>query len=345
MQSNVDEGVRYLSQIETPTNSHVDRYPWATEMAIGQQNIYWTAEELGVEEDEQDFKINLTEGELHGVLTAQSLLMQYEMMLGGEELWGGKVAKLFPRPEIIRMCAKFADVELHVHGPFYRIGNEVMGNHTDEFYDQWQEDPILADRIKFIDDHAASDCPLEVTAALALLEGVALYSAFGFFKGFNSRGFNLIPHFVSGIDASAKDEDYHSRASSYLFKQCKEERIEAGNLPAKDLKALTSKIKKMGELMYLHECRIIDLMFEKGGNRVVNKVELIEFVQDRVNVVMRRLEVPALFDREQGLISGWFYDQLNTVKVPDFFAGTQIQYTRNWDRYKLSFNSELQNEY
>lgn len=108
---------RYLSQIETPTNSHVERYPWATEMAIGQQDIYWTAEELGVEEDEMDFRHNLTESELHAVLTAQSLLMQYEMMLGGEELWGGKIAKMFPRPEIIRMCAKFADVELHVHGP------------------------------------------------------------------------------------------------------------------------------------------------------------------------------------------------------------------------------------
>lgn len=345
MTNKVGDGSRYLSQIETPTNSHVDRYPWATEMAIGQQDIYWTAEELGVEEDEQDFRVNLTKGELHGVLIAQSLLTQYEMMLGGEELWGGKISRMFPRPEIIRMCAKFADVELHVHGPFYRIGNEVMGNHTDEFYDQWQEDPILADRIKFIDDHAASECPLEVTAALALLEGVVLYSAFGFFKGFNSRGYNLIPHFVSGIDASAKDENFHSIGSSFLFKQCKEERVEAGTISTEKLKELDVRIQKMGRLMYEHECRIIDLMFEQGDNRVVNKDELIEFVQDRVNVVFRRLDMAPLFDREQGVISGWFYDQLNTIKVPDFFAGTQIQYNRNYDRYKLAFNSELQNEY
>mgnify|MGYP001324429163 CR=1 FL=1 len=97
--------------------------------------------------------------------------------------------------------------------------------------------------------------------------------------------------------------------------------------------------------MYQHELRIIDLMFEKGPIRVVEKQELIDFVEDRINVVLRRLNMNPLFDREPGLISGWFYDQLNTVKVPDFFAGTQIQYTRNWNRHTLKFQRELQNEY
>lgn len=52
--------------------------------------------------------------------------------------------RLFPRPEIQRMCACFANVELGSHAPFYNIGNEVMGNATDEFT-RWKEDPILAE--------------------------------------------------------------------------------------------------------------------------------------------------------------------------------------------------------
>ena len=339
------EEIKYKSQIETPTDSYVAIYPWATEMAIGQQDIYWTAEELGVEEDEQDFKVKLTPGELHGVITAQSVLTQYELMLGGENLWGGKIPEMFPRPEIARMCAKFTDVELHVHAPFYDIGNQVMGNSTDEFYTQWKADPVLADRIAFIDSFADSDCPLLVTAALALLEGVVLYSAFGFFKGFNSRGYNLIPHFVSGIDASAKDENFHSIGSSFLYKECMAERIEANTITPKEIKDIEIIIVKMAETVYEHELRIIEMMFSEGHIRVVGKEELIEFVEDRINIVLRRLNLSNLFDREPGLISGWFYDQLNTVKVPDFFAGTQIQYTRNWDRYKLTFDSELQHEY
>ena len=333
----------YLSQIETPTDSYVARYPWAAEMAHEQQSIFWPAEELGVEEDEADFRIGLNEAERHGVLTAQSVLTQYELMIGGEELWGGKIARLFPRPEIQRMCACFANVELGSHAPFYNIGNEVMGNATDEFYTRWKEDPILAERIAFINECASSHDALEVTAALAFLEGAVLFTAFGFFKGFNSRGFNLIPHFVSGIDGSAKDENFHSIASARLFRQCKAERKDSGKHGVIDEEVLKGRIWKMAETVVLHERRINDLLFEIPGNRVVTKEELNHFLEDRIDVVLNRLEMPPMFGHEKGVISGWFYQQLSTVKVPDFFAATQLQYTRNWAKHKLTFRKELAN--
>lgn len=334
--------MKYLSQIETPTDSYVAHYPWATEMAIKQQSLFWPAEELGVEDDEQDFRTNLTEGELHGILFAQSILTQYELMIGGEEMWGGKIARLFPRPEIQRMCACFANVELGSHAPFYDLGNKVLGKATDEFYRQWKQDPILSERIKFIEECAASEDALEVTAALALLEGAILFSIFGYFKGFNSRGFNLISHFVSGIDGSTKDENFHSIASANLFRQCRSERMELGNHTQEQDDILNEKIDKMCEAVYNHELQIIDRMFEVGHNRVVKKEEDIEFLQDRMNVVRNRLGRPPMFVKEkQGVISKWFYQQLSTVKVPDFFAATQLQYTRNWAKQKLGFVKEL----
>jgi ribonucleotide reductase beta subunit family protein with ferritin-like domain len=330
-----------LSPIETPTDSYVAKYPWATEMAIEQQSIFWPAEELGVEEDEQDFRVGLNEAELHGVLTAQSVLTQYELMIGGEELWGGKIARLFPRPEIQRMAACFANVELGSHAPFYDLGNKVMGNSNDEFYTRWKSDPILAERIAFIEECTASDDALEVTAALAFLEGAVLFTAFGFFKGFNSRGFNLIPHFVSGIDGSAKDENFHSIASAKLFRECKAERIKAGNHSPEQDEALKQKIRAIAEKVADHERRINDLLFAKPGNRVVTKEELNHFLEDRVDVVLNRLEMPAMFGHDKGEISNWFYQQLSTVKVPDFFAATQLQYTRNWAKHRLAFKKEM----
>lgn len=335
--------MQYLSQIETPTDSYVARYPWATEMAIKQQSLFWPAEELGVDEDENDFRTKLTEGELHGILFAQSILTQYELMIGGVEMWGGKIAKLFPRPEIQRMCACFANVELGSHAPFYDLGNKVLGKATDEFYTQWKQDPVLAERIKFIEECAESDDALEVTAALAILEGAILFSIFGYFKGFNSRGFNLIPHFVSGIDGSTKDENFHSIGSANLFRQCKSERTEMGNHSALQQQVLAEKIDKMCESVYTHELQIIEQMFSVGKNRVVKKNELIDFLQDRINVVRNRLELPPMFEKKQGVISGWFYQQLSTVKVPDFFAATQLQYTRNWKKHELGFVKELVN--
>lgn len=326
-----------LSQIETPTESFVEHYPWATEMAQKQQAIFWPAEELGVEEDEADFRHGLTEAERHGVLFAQSVLTKYEAMIGGDEFWGGRIAKLFPRPEIIRMCACFANVEIGSHAPFYRIGNEVLGVATDEFYSQWQRDPILASRIGFMNRASSDANPLVVTAALTFMEGSVLFSIFGYFKGFNARGHNKIPHFVSGIDASAKDENFHSIASATLFNQCRKERIAAGNHTKEDDAELGAKINEMAIVVYEHELRIIDRMFEKGESSVVTKQELIEFLQDRVNICLARLGQAPLFDRQPGEISAWFYTQLSKVKVPDFFAATQVQYVKNWKKHKLTF--------
>ena len=330
----------YLSQIETPTESYVTRYPWAVEMARQQQDVFWPAEELGVEEDEQDFRIGLNQAEKHGVLTAQSILTQYELMIGGNELWGGKISKMFPRPEIQRMAACFANVELNSHAPFYAIGNEVLGVATDEFYSRWKQDEVFSERIQFIEEKSAASCPLEVTAALAFMEGAVLFSVFGFFKGFNSRGFNLIPHFVSGIDGSAKDENFHSLASAKLHNVCKSERTQLGNWDEHKEHHLKNVIRHMATDVYAHELAIIDKLFEVPGNRVVTQQELEHFLKDRIDVVLTRLGQPTLFNTERGVISGWFYQQLNTVKVSDFFAATQLQYTRNWAKHKLVFRKE-----
>lgn len=334
-----------LSQIESPTDSYVARYQWAEDMAIQQQSLFWPAEELGVEEDENDFKHKLNPAEQHGVLTAQAIITQYELMIGGKEMWGGKIAEMFPRPEIQRMCACFSNVEQGSHAPFYAIGNKVMGNHTDEFYNSWKADPVLSERINFIEQSASSKDALEVTAALAFLEGATLFSILGFFKGFNSRGFNLIPHFVAGIDGSTKDENFHSIASANLYRQCKQERIEAGNHTQEQETALRIKVADIAKAAYEHDLKIIDKMFEVHGNRVITKTELIDFMQDRINVVLKRLDMRPMFDKPNGVVSDWFYDQLSTVKVPDFFAATQLQYTRNWAKHKLGFNKEVANAF
>lgn len=333
----------YKSRIETPTDSYVTTYPWAIEMAKQQQALFWPAEELGVEEDEQDFRTNLSAAERHGIITAQTIITQYELMIGGTELWGGKIGRLFPRPEIQRMCACFANVELNSHAPFYALANEVLGLSTDEFYSSWKKDPVLAERIAFIEECAASDDALEVTAALAFLEGAVLFTVFGFFKGFNARGFNLIPHFVSGIDGSAKDENFHSIASAKLFNQCRLERMEAGTHTVNQDALLSHKIVAIAKKVVEHERRINDMLFSIPGNRVVTKEELNHFLEDRIDVVLQRLGQPAMFGHEKGTVSIWFYQQLSTVKIPDFFAATQLQYTRDWARHKLVFQKELAN--
>lgn len=322
------------TQIETPTKSYVIRYPSAVQAAIQQQQVFWAAEKMGVAADEQDFRTKLTDKEHFAVLTLQSILTQYELMIGGTEMWGGKIAKMFPRPEIQRMCSEFSHAELCSHAPFYKIGNEVLNRDTDEFYLSCQNIPELASHIEYLEAKATSKNPLEVTAALTFLEGVVLFTAFAYFKSFNTNGYNMIPHFVAGIDASAKDENFHAMGSAWLYNTCKLEREQAGLDTHYD-----GLIKDLALDAYNHECAIIDLIYSSGDQemRTINKEDLKHFVRDRINVVCSYLNHPPIFDQEKGVISDWFYSNLSSYKYSDFFASTQVQYIKNIDKNKLVF--------
>ena len=329
------------TRIETPKDTYTVDYPQAVKMAQEQTAIIWFAEELGVEKDESDIRTKCTEGERHGITTVLKLFTQYELMLGGEEFWGGKITKMFPRPEIQRMAATFSFVELGVHAPFYSLINETLAIATDEFYSAWKEDEVMRERMKFIDKYAASDCPLEATAAFSFMEGVVLFSNFAYLKSFNVGGYNLIPHITAGIDASAKDEHQHALASAWLFRQCLTEREQLGLIDSQGKQNLRKKVLRIAEKVFEHESALCDKIFEKGGIRTITKEEILDFIQDRINLVLNRLGYKPMFEKEEGVVSGWFYSQLSSFKYSDFFNTQQIQYVRSWKKHELGFNKEL----
>jgi ribonucleotide reductase beta subunit family protein with ferritin-like domain len=218
---------------------------------------------------------------------------------------------------------------------------------TDDFYSQWKHDKSLYQHIKFVHECSKSDDELEVTAALCALEGINLFSAFGFFKAFNTRGWNYISHFVSGIDGSAKDENFHSMFSSWLFRQCKYEREQLGNHNHAQEEVLKEKVYKMVRTIYTHELAIIDKLFEfeqltGSPIRVIKKHELVHFVQDRVDTVLGYLGYDPIFNQEKGEISKFFYLNISSFKMSDFFVNTQLQYKRNWNVSALKFSENFQ---
>lgn len=330
-----------LTQIQTPKESYTVDYPQAVKAAQEQARIIWFAEELGVEKDEGDIRTKCTEGERHGITTVLKLFTKYELMLGGEEFWGSKVQKMFPRPEIQRMASTFSFIELGVHAPFYDLINKTLSIATDEFYNSWKDDPVLVDRINFISEFAEEEDPLLATAAFAFMEGAVLFSNFAYLKSFNSGGFNMISHITSGIDASAKDENQHSMASAWLHNQCKLEMEEAGLLTKHQKEKLSKAVKDIARKVYEHEERITDLIFEKGGIRTITKENMLHFVRNRIDVVLSYLKMKPLFGDPPGVVSEWFYNQLSTYKYADFFANQQVQYVRNWAKHKLYFKEEL----
>ncbi|WP_038345677.1 ribonucleotide-diphosphate reductase subunit beta [Acinetobacter sp. A47] len=338
---------KYLSRIETPTESQVEYYPVATKAAIEQMAIFWPAEELGVEEDEADFRNGLTEGERFAVLALQRYLSKIETTIGGDDFWGGRIGRMYPRPEIIRAASVFNMMENNSHAPFYRIGNEVIGVATDEFYEEFKNIPIFNEHIKYVVKKSKSKDKLESTAALTFLEGVTLYEAFAFFKSFGVRGHNKISHFIAGIDGSAKDENFHCMFSAWLVNQTIRERLELKTMTVEQVERFNRLIRRMARKVYKHCMGIIDYIFSYKPETIttITKHEMRKFVRDRVNAVLGFLGQAPMFDTKQGKVTQWFFSQLNAYKFQDFFATTQLQYRRNWKKHLLKFDMAVAEEY
>lgn len=326
-----------LTRLTTPTNSFVTYYSKCKEFAELQQDTFWPAKELGLKKDLHSVRTELNEAELHGLLFSQAILAKLEVIVGND-YWTNFITKAFPRPEVVRMATCFANVEMSSHGEFYIELNRLLGNDTDDYYESFNKDKFLKERFEFIHSFANSNDELVASAALALIEGVVLFSVFGFFVGFNRNGFNFIPSFCAGIAGSIRDENLHSTASAYLHNTLLSELENAG--VEVDKKELQNEIAKMAIAVYRNEVELTKRLFAINGNRVVAYEDVISFIEDRLNICLARLNMPKMFDKEPGKISSWFYTNASTLKHSDFFSGTQLEYRRNWKRYELVFVNE-----
>lgn len=317
-------------KIKTPTDSYTNKdYPEAIDFAAKQNSVFWLHDEVKVEKDKQDLMVNLIKSEKHGVISVSKLFTKYELFIG-EEWWGDVIAKRYPRPEIARMASAFAFFELNVHAPFYAKLNEELGIATDEFYTSYVNDPVLADRMKFIEDMLNSDDELLSLAAFTFIEGAVLYSSFAFLKHFQSNGKNKVMNLVRGINFSVRDENLHSVAGAWLYRTVRDEL----KLKKSELKKLVAKILEVAAKVFEHESRIVDMIFEEGDIPGINKDDLKAFVKKRINLCLQEIEIDALYTAEEtnNTIDEWFYKSINDFQFNDFFSGMGNQYNRNWEK-------------
>ena len=209
-------------QIKTPKKSYTFDYEVPIELADKQMSVFWTADEINVEKDIQDIRVNMTEAESHGVLTTLKLFTLYELV-AGRDYWLNRVLKRFPRPDVERMASTFGFFELNVHAPFYNKINEALMVNTDEFYLSYLNDPLLRSRMEYVESLVRDDEDLVSLGAFSMVEGAVLYSSFAFLKSFQANGKNKIVNVVRGIDFSVRDENIHCVGGAWLFHQLEAE--------------------------------------------------------------------------------------------------------------------------
>ena len=305
------------------------------EFATQQLNIFWLPEEIKVEKDVQDILTNFTEAEKHGAITTLKLFSIYETH-AGDEYWGGRFKKIFDGAEFHRMAAVFAMFELGIHAPFYNKINELLHIDTPEFYMSYLDNPFLKGRVEHIGQIIDDPDDLVSLAGFSMVEGAILYSSFAFLKHYQSQGKNKLMNVVRGINFSLKDEAGHSAAGAWCFKYLKSQK----NLTEDQEKELHEKLVFCAMQLYEHEKEIVKMIFEKGKIEGITELQLVNFVQSRLNECMIQLGYPKLFDVKYNPIAEYFYKGITNYSFNDFFSGMGNEYNRNWDETGFVWNKE-----
>lgn len=325
-----------MPRLLTPKKSYTFDYPEAINFADTQMSIYWTADEINVEKDIQDIRVNMSESEAHGVITTLRLFTLYELV-AGRDYWLNRIMKRYPRPDINRMASTFGFFELNVHAPFYNKINEALMLNTDEFYLSYIDDPLLKERMDFIESLVTDKDDLISLGAFSMIEGAVLYSSFAFLKHFQSEGKNKLLNVVRGINFSVRDENLHCMGGAWLFKEHLKELKEDGEYSDKYYEYLTDRLYNCAHKVYEHESRIVDMIFEKGDIEGISKEHLKEFIMSRINLCLEHLGLKPIFVEGSNPIKDWFYANINSVQLHDFFSGIGNSYNRNWDETKFKW--------
>lgn len=326
-------------QILQNTNSLEVKYPQAEAFTSEQLKVFWPPDEIKVEKDIQDILVNMTEAERHGVITTLKLFTIYELKAGAE-YWGGRFKRKFKRPEFQEMAATFSMFELAIHKRFYQKINELLHLHNDKFYDSYTQDETLKARMEFIDDAITSKDDLVSLAVFSIIEGAILYSSFAFLKHFQSQGKNKLLNTVRGINFSVRDENIHAMAGAWLFKQLKLEM----NLSTEQEEELEAKIRTAILALCEHECRIIDMIFEKGPIDGITATQMRHFVESRLNECLAQLGYKKEYEVGYNPIASWFYKSISGFVFNDTFSGVGNSYHRNWDENAFAWEDYQQTE-
>lgn len=313
-------------QIQTYKEAYTFDYPQAIEFAEAQEKVFWTASEIDVDKDIQDMRVNLTPSEYHGVVTTLKLFTLYELV-AGNEYWGGRFKRMFPRHDVRQMAATFSYVELGIHAPFYNKINVALQLNDDEFYTDYVKDPVLKARMEYLESIISDSDDLLSIGAFSMVEGAILYSAFAYLKSFQAKGQNKILNVVSGINFSVRDENIHSLAGAWAFKQLLSEKVTKGITV--DFEKIKTQLQSVAETLFEHESYIIDMMFSKGDIDHISKDELKTFVKSRLAVCLTQLSFVTEEPKENP-VADWFYKDINMIKFGDFFVSVSSEYNRQW---------------
>lgn len=121
----------------------------------------------------------------------------------------------------------------------------------------------------------------------------------------------------------------HSEAGAWLFKTL----LSESELSKEDIEKLHLDILETAEHIKEHEDRIIGMIFEKGSIKGITDHQLKSFIQHRLDVCLEQLGFKKHFNPSYNPIKNWFYKNINSPQLHDFFYKIGNQYNRDWNEH------------
>lgn len=262
----------------------------------------------------------MTEGQRTLALRAILAISQIEVAV--KKFWG-KIGDRFPKPEIEEVAATFAESEVR-HAKAYSNLLQLMG--IEKEFENISQVPAIQKRIKYLEDSIANSGTVSnqeyfknIILFSILIESISLFSQFYIVLSFDKN--KMLKGTANAIKATRLEEQLHFDFGVDLIKTIIKEN------PTWWTEELQQEIKDMTDRAIEAELEIVDWMYENGGDDIVSKEEVIEFLKDRTHKSLKELGIiwgepgnPETFE--------WFNLGMTSRTAVDFFDGKDIAYTK-----------------
>lgn len=300
------------------------KYPQLLEYKDAIRHSYWIDTEFNFTTDINDFKTKVSDSEREAIKRTMLAIAQIEVSV--KTFWAD-MYKRMPITEIGDVGMTFAESEVRHKDAYARL-IRILG--LEEEFQTVVEIPAIKGRInylkKYLNGTRSRDDKMYTKSVLLFslfIEHVSLFSQFLIMMSFN-KDRNIFKGISNVVEATSKEEDIHGNFGSEVINIIKNENPEWFDEEFNQL--IYSASKKA----YQAECDILDWIFEKGELEFLPKETVKEFIKNRFNNSLKRIDMEPIFEIDINKLetTTWFDVEILSTKEGDFFYKKSIDYNK-----------------
>lgn len=295
------------------------KYPWAIELAIESDKIFWGEWEAELQEDVNQWKQGeITEQEKEHITQILRLFTQTDCQVASN--YCDLFLPRFKNHEIRQMLMSFASREA-IHQRAYALLNDTLGMHESEYRAFLKYEEMLA-KIEFMQNNDPKTLKgLGLALAQSVCnEGMSLFSAFVMLL--NYQRFGKMKGMCKIVEWSIRDETIHVNGISKLFLEyCKEHpRIVNDDFKSQIYVMFTQAVEL--------EDKVIDLAYAMGAVEGLEAHEVKRYIRYIANRRLNQIGLKGIWDVQDNPIE-WLDWVLNATSHTNFFEQRVTDYAAN----------------